>query len=280
MSEFIPQQYDATPPEPQNSSPNPRKGLAIASLVLGILTVLLLFTIVLPIITGILAVVFGLLSIKGSKKGMAIAGLATGGAGLLLVILIIVIATFGVLNFHSSELQNTLLNDLGITTIQEIETTINDEQALLNSGEAQAFSMKRVGNAAHGFFDIPIEWVEFRTIGVDSEIVNIIQYSDMTGTDIITVQYLAAPEDFSFEEYMGVLALGMQNMGAAEVDGAAVDFNGFNALQIYGFWADHTAMVTWGFERGDQIHIISVEGPFDSILRTAYFMETSFSFEP
>jgi hypothetical protein len=84
---------DLTPPPsppPAPPAPPPRQqtnGLAVASLVLGILSLLMFFTVVPPFIMGGLAVIFGILGLSKAKqgapnKGLAIAGLVCGIAGI------------------------------------------------------------------------------------------------------------------------------------------------------------------------------------------------------
>jgi hypothetical protein len=81
------------PPPPAVPTSN---GIAVASLVLGILAVVLFFTIWIPVVLGILAIVFGALGISKTnkqgapQKGLAIAGLVCGAAGIALAILFIV----------------------------------------------------------------------------------------------------------------------------------------------------------------------------------------------
>lgn len=99
-------QNHAEPPQLRYSEQ--RRGLAIAALVLGILSVLCILTIILPFPLGILAIIFGVLSLKSQKKGMAVAGIITGGAGLLLSIVIIIVSV----NVMSNPL-NVLQSDIG-----------------------------------------------------------------------------------------------------------------------------------------------------------------------
>ena len=65
----------------------PGKGLAIASMVLGIVSFFCF-----PVITGILAVVFGAISkSKGCRSGMATAGIVCGIIGVALWLLMLII---------------------------------------------------------------------------------------------------------------------------------------------------------------------------------------------
>ncbi len=65
-----------------------RKGLAIASMVLGIVALVLFCVWYISIPCAILALVFGIISLKSSKRGMAIAGISTGSVGFVLMILL------------------------------------------------------------------------------------------------------------------------------------------------------------------------------------------------
>jgi len=66
-----------------------RKGFAIASMILGIVSIVLFCLWFISIPCGILAIIFGVISIKSTGKGMAIAGIITGGIGLLILSIII-----------------------------------------------------------------------------------------------------------------------------------------------------------------------------------------------
>lgn len=65
-----------------------RKGLAIASMVLGIVALVLFCIWYTTVPCAVLAIVFGIISIKSSGRGMAIAGITTGIIGFVLMILL------------------------------------------------------------------------------------------------------------------------------------------------------------------------------------------------
>ena len=67
-----------------------KKGLAIASMVLGIIALVMFCIWYIAAPCAILALIFGILSIKSSKRGMAIAGVSTGAVGLILMIILYV----------------------------------------------------------------------------------------------------------------------------------------------------------------------------------------------
>lgn len=91
---------------PQAPAPvKDRKGMAIASLVLGILSLLLCCVPYISIICGIIGLVLGCMSMKSSGKGMAIAGLICSAFGIIISIIIgivalVAIAEYGEYNYY------------------------------------------------------------------------------------------------------------------------------------------------------------------------------------
>jgi len=82
-------QFAPVPPAPAPAGD--KKGLAIASLVLGILG---FCSSIIPIcggLFGLVGVVLGFLGLKSSGKGMAIAGIVLGGLGILAAIVFFII---------------------------------------------------------------------------------------------------------------------------------------------------------------------------------------------
>ena len=65
-----------------------RKGFAIAAMVLGIISIPTFFEFIISIPCAILAIIFGILAVKSSRKGLAIAGIATGATGFILTVII------------------------------------------------------------------------------------------------------------------------------------------------------------------------------------------------
>jgi hypothetical protein len=79
---YVPGQ--TTPVYATNPPSTDRKGLAIASLVLGVAGILFCCFVWVGALLGILAIVFGAMSLKSSMRGMAIAGIICGAAGIVL----------------------------------------------------------------------------------------------------------------------------------------------------------------------------------------------------
>lgn len=75
-----------------------RAGMAIASLVLGILSPLAFLVPIISIILGILAIVFGVMSLKSSKRTLAIIGIIIGSAGILIAIILTIVGTIAILS--------------------------------------------------------------------------------------------------------------------------------------------------------------------------------------
>lgn len=99
------QPWNQLPPQPQ---PKDYGGFAIASFVIGLVGLLLNFCCIpyLTPILGILSLVFGFISIRSSKKGMAIAGIILGAFTIILSIFVLagVAAIFG----YDGDVENLL----------------------------------------------------------------------------------------------------------------------------------------------------------------------------
>lgn len=104
-----PQYYSAT--ENNNSSQGGGNiGFAIASLVCGILSLLCCCLTLFSAVLAVAAVVLGVITLcfKYDGKGLAIAGIVTGGFGLVIVIFAMILSASGSYN----ELVNELVNEL------------------------------------------------------------------------------------------------------------------------------------------------------------------------
>lgn len=115
---------------------------------------------------------------------------------------------------------------------------------------------QRVGAENYGYIDIPSDWVEFNEIGMaDAEM---LQYSDITGQSVITMQYFEGVE----------AETGASNVYAAlegNCDGltaAMVEIGGYEAYQVYCFYPDTAEfLVCWLFDGDDGFaHYIAIEG--------------------
>lgn len=109
---------------------NPGKGMAIASLVLGIVAVLT-GLIYLGAVLGILAIIFGIIALKRKAgKGMAIAGIVTGSIGILGTILAIALVIIAVPALQRNA-RDTERRTQVMQTVTEIQTYRTNNQGQL-----------------------------------------------------------------------------------------------------------------------------------------------------
>lgn len=90
---------ETLPSAPQPATPNsPTNGFAIAALVVGIVAAVSWFIPIWGLLVGVAAIVLGMLGIrKATGKGMAIAGILTGGFGALLGLIITSLFVVGII---------------------------------------------------------------------------------------------------------------------------------------------------------------------------------------
>ncbi len=84
------------PPEPEVISPPPaaqpdRKGLAIASLVLGVLSLFSFCLVFCAAPLGLAGVITGIAGLNSSQRGLAIAGIVLSGLGLVISVVLALI---------------------------------------------------------------------------------------------------------------------------------------------------------------------------------------------
>ena len=98
-------QTDNTTETTKKYEENNKKGLCIASLVLGLVALLLWCLWYVAIPCGILAIIFGIAGLKSPNKGMAITGLITGIIGIIITgIIVFVLFMIGVTEGFSEAL--------------------------------------------------------------------------------------------------------------------------------------------------------------------------------
>lgn len=78
----VEEQKEVTQEQTENLQENNKKGLSIASMILGIVSIVFCFKSFISITSGVLAIIFGLKGKKMGGKGMAKAGFITGIVGL------------------------------------------------------------------------------------------------------------------------------------------------------------------------------------------------------
>ncbi len=104
------EQFPPVPPVPPPPAPaGDKKGLAIASLVLGILSLCAAFVWWCGSPVSIVGLVLGFLGLKSSGKGMAIAGIILSAVGLFLMIIIAIIGAISGPIFQQIQSQLTTM---------------------------------------------------------------------------------------------------------------------------------------------------------------------------
>ena len=80
------------PPGPQGG-----KGLAVASMVLGIISLVCFCWWYISVVAAIIGLILGIVSLRGQKpgRGMAIAGIVTSAIGLVLMVIFLILAAAG-----------------------------------------------------------------------------------------------------------------------------------------------------------------------------------------
>ena len=94
----VPPVYPQQPPQPKD-----RRGMAIASLILGIASIVLCCLWYLSIICAVVGIVLGIMSLKSSGHGMALAGIICGSVGLVLCIVMLILGAIGLSNYYLNE---------------------------------------------------------------------------------------------------------------------------------------------------------------------------------
>lgn len=148
----------------------------------------------------------------------------------------------------------------------EDDTEEPESDAVLPADDVVNGDTQTIGSYEVGYVDVPADFVTFYNdvyLGPGT-----IQYSDMTGSTIVTMQYFDGTYSSAESCATGMY---MQFAGDSEVDqstltSASVTIGGVNAYQVYCYYpAYETYVVTWSFESpyDDYIHYIAVEFDYE-----------------
>ena len=121
------------------------------------------------------------------------------------------------------------------------ETAAIPEGAITDDEGKFAFTGKtqQVGDDDHGYLQVPLGYLPFQEEGVDG----LVQYSDSTGTNILTLQHYADMDYSTAAQSM--FAYMQSNEDVEGLTGATVTAGGYDALQIYGHYKDGYFLVIW-----------------------------------
>ena len=143
------------------------------------------------------------------------------------------------------------------TTKREVpEGAITDESGdFIYTGKLQP-----VGDDENGYIQVPLGYVPFQ----DEDVEGLTQYSDVTGTNIFTLDYYEGVSYETAAENMRYYFAERENIEG--LSGAVVTVGGYNARQLYcHFTDDNIFLVVWLIEdpdNTDSCYYLAIE--FDS----------------
>jgi hypothetical protein len=108
-----PVQPDQTPAAPQQLTPEKPHKLALWSLILGIAALVLALIVFISVPAAIIAIIFGILTLVKHRpgKGLALAGIITGGAALIFIPIVVALAvvSYNGISEKANEIKNTAI---------------------------------------------------------------------------------------------------------------------------------------------------------------------------
>lgn len=145
----------------------------------------------------------------------------------------------------------------------ESEEPASDEESYSSESDVEADSSEsnereyvRGGAENYGFIDIPSDWVTFTEEGMEDE--GMVQYSDVNGESVITLQYY---DDVDAETAATNVYVTLEE-SAENLTAAMVELDGYEAYQVYGYMPDtNEILVCWFFDGDDGLmHYLAIEG--------------------
>lgn len=176
---------------------------------------------------------------------------------------------------QSTEVLPSVPSDTSESENSSVEMEETDTEETHEEDTPEASDLKRVGEAGYGFVDIPSDWVNFQDVNATEDLR---QYSDLTGTSIITLFVMEdSPNDA--EQAASNSWAGMESNGAVDVQGAIVELAGYETYQVYGIYENVGIMlVTYHFEDEEgKLHYISAESNQGGIVQVIELVEDTFS---
>ena len=163
-----------------------------------------------------------------------------------------------------------------------IEDLVGDDQDDAYDDDALG-DTQRIGTAEYGFVNVPADYIPFTDVEGGTDL----QYSDATGTSIITLNVFdleSVPEDqrdsFSLYDAAQTVASNIDAGGPEDLQGATVELADRTAYQVYAFYEDGTFLVTWVVDDPEGIiHYVAVEGPDDTVLSNVELVEETYAFK-
>lgn len=127
-----------------NVSDNGGKGLAVASLTLGVLAIVLFWTWILAIILGVLAIIFGALSLNSAYRKLAIAGLTTGIAAILICVLVVVVIFTAIPALQNNQTNTERKADLSSLVSEAISYETDNKGAVPTAADLSTSGLQAI----------------------------------------------------------------------------------------------------------------------------------------
>jgi len=143
------------------------------------------------------------------------------------------------------------------------------------SAQPEQIATIRVGNDTVGWVDVPEDWVVFTDVEGGDDF----QYSDRSGSRIVTLNVVEADPSYTTEDVAYAIWDNLDESGMQDSEGAVVTLAGRQAYQIYGAFDDGIVLVVWLVEDdAGTIHYVAIEGPADYIYGDFELVESTYSF--
>lgn len=209
---------------------------------------------------------------KKKNTGLII-GLIIGGIALLLALIgivavIVVFVIVGVGGKASMDNESDYSYDFDDGTTTSYDDYDNDDEDYYDNDDDNTYiadENQRIGNSTVGYIDAPSDFVVFNEVdgleGLDG-----VQYSDATGTSIITMQAYEDIDAYDMANNVYNHFASDSAVDESSLSSASVTIGGYDAYQVYCYYPDdHMYVVTWCFNVSDVDsygHYIAIE--FDS----------------
>ena len=203
-----------------------------------------------------------------------------GGIIAAIVAAVLIIVLF-IINF--SMIFSTLGDVVKIAT-HEINNQIEEEQLdvyedALDDLLEDTDVVQLVGSDATGYIKLSDEWHPFDNLDPS---VTSIQYSDITGVNIISLEDgFDAFADMSVDEVASSIATNFSQSEIEGVEMARMDFGGYDSVQVYGLYPigdDTGALVSHIFrDDNDKLYCITFEGYASDVITMISDASSTFS---
>ncbi|MGF1769535.1 hypothetical protein L4D06_19400 [Enterovibrio makurazakiensis] len=159
--------------------------------------------------------------------------------------------------------------------VQESTSTRDGNNSVTNiKNEGSGLMTKMVGSSKIGYIYLPETFLRFRD-AVSEGVAQDLQYSD--GGSIFTLNVFQH-ENHTLESAANSIAGNWEMQGVQNIEGASIDINGYNCLQIYGDYNNGThkavAYVIQGGNQFGSIHLVTFEGPIEFLKDNLGYAET------